>query len=622
MSTKIQVKKRQDIQNQNNIQDDIEIIELDDTSEIPEIPSARKINISTKKENIENSSSEATTPNKKRLKSNGKNDDLIKVMGKNNIEVFNTLLAIKNNNITNSNGNDKIKKGEIASFKTYNIINPVLVKKSPLIKGKNSARIGSIILNESDEDNDSEDNMEIKFSSPRKKNNSKTPEKINIIKKPKTYNNNHKTIKCELSSSEDEKENKREEGKEKILKSIIIEQKQKLKNTNNKIYPPISLSPNKNNTSYFINKKTPKKMTKNNEKKEKRSKSTKKTSLKRYALNEKINALLGRKRKSDDIDGFNSKKSKTPNKKTSREKLIENTKAITPLKSTKNNKNIIDILLSQKTENEKNDEKKMSDKNYSIPELALLNHLIDEYGFENVLDTLCKNNLDKNKQLDACLQGLIDSYNGAHGKLPYLLIKILFNYFESKDNNNNNKSSEKKNASTIKSKHVKSPLKQFRPLNENKSMFLIKGHNIGDSSVFHNDKKGKRNNNIEKGKEKNNKSIKKDTKKKPQKKNMSIGSHYNKTQDGKIYKYQVSCLDGKGNAIFKCYDDKCGGMGIYELESKKFLVTKEHNLAHSEHDYILNYDKESDKTFKDLIEMDKYNAQVFKENGERIVNIY
>ena len=55
---------------------------------------------------------------------------------------------------------------------------------------------------------------------------------------------------------------------------------------------------------------------------------------------------------------------------------------------------------------------------------------------------------------------------------------------------------------------------------------------------------------------------------------MSIGFHYNKTNDGEIFKYQVSNLDGKGNAIFKCYDEKCNGMGIYELDSKNSLLLK------------------------------------------------
>ena len=103
---------------------------------------------------------------------------------------------------------------------------------------------------------------------------------------------------------------------------------------------------------------------------------------------------------------------------------------------------------------------------------------------------------------------------------------------------------------------------------------------------------------------------------------MSIGSHYNKNEEGHIFKYQVASLDGKGNAIFKCYDDKCCGMGIYELETRKFKVTKKHNVKHAEHEYIINYDKDGEEIFKQLKEKNKSDAQVFKENGERIVKYY
>ena len=81
-------------------------------------------------------------------------------------------------------------------------------------------------------------------------------------------------------------------------------------------------------------------------------------------------------------------------------------------------------------------------------------------------------------------------------------------------------------------------------------------------------------------------------------------------------------MDGKGNAIFKCYDYRCCGMGIYELETTKFSVIKKHNLRHEEHEYILNYDKDGDDIIKDLIEMKKSDAQIFKENGQRSVNLY
>ena len=61
---------------------------------------------------------------------------------------------------------------------------------------------------------------------------------------------------------------------------------------------------------------------------------------------------------------------------------------------------------------------------------------------------------------------------------------------------------------------------------------------------------------------------------------------------------------------------------INALESMKFSMTKKHNLKHAEHEYIMNYDKEGDTVFKELIESEKSDAQVFKENGERVVKFY
>ena len=103
---------------------------------------------------------------------------------------------------------------------------------------------------------------------------------------------------------------------------------------------------------------------------------------------------------------------------------------------------------------------------------------------------------------------------------------------------------------------------------------------------------------------------------------MSIGSHYHKDEDGLIYKYQVYKLDGQGNAIFKCYDDKCSSEGMYDLDSRKFSVTVKHNLKYNEHDYVINSDKNEDNVFKEMINLNKKEAQVYKEGNERTVKLY
>ena len=634
MSKEIQLSGSQGLSNNTGSHDNEEILEIEDT---PDIPSARKTHNSKKKENLENSSSEATTPNKKKRKSNTKNLGSIEIMDTSKLKAFNTLMNKNNKSIANTNGNnDKLKKCENISYKSYSIFNFGSDKKTNLIKGKNPSKIASVTLDESDEENDIPDNSEINFNFPINKNNSKTPqkkfnknfEKINTIK--------HEIMQCELLSSlECENENEKNSQNKKIKDSIFIHQKQKQTKSNDRIFPSELLSSNgKNNTIYSNNQKNHKKIIKNNDINEKKSKSTIKASIKTIAINEKINSLLGRKRMpydADDMDTEN-KKSKTPNKIINKSKLfrkMQSVQSMTPdNKKIEQTNNIIDILLNPIIENEKN-EKQNTRKNYPNynSEFALVNQLVEEYGLEKVLDCLCKDKLDQKNKLDACLQSLIvNTYNG-HGKLPYLLLKILFNYIKSIDNNNNNKEAEIKIASPVKTKSLKSPNKQPLFINETKSVFSYKDYhhkgvkNSNSNSNF-TEKRNKRNSVLDKGKEKNNKRIKKSNKKNEERKNMSIGSHYYKTKDGKIYKYQVSSLDEKGNAIFKCYDDKCDSMGIYELASMKFLVTKEHNLNHSEHDYIINYDEETDNTFKDLIETDKSNAQAFKVNGERTVKIY
>ena len=104
-------------------------------------------------------------------------------------------------------------------------------------------------------------------------------------------------------------------------------------------------------------------------------------------------------------------------------------------------------------------------------------------------------------------------------------------------------------------------------------------------------------------------------------KKKSIGSHYHKDKEGNIYKYQVCNLDGKGNVIFKCYDDKCFAIGIYEINSMKFSVAKTHNLKNEQHDYIISKN-DDENIFKQLSKDNNTNVQLFKEDGEKVIKYY
>jgi len=306
------------------------------------------------------------------------------------------------------------------------------------------------------------------------------------------------------------------------------------------------------------------------------------------------------------------------------------------------NKNIFDEIISginsdkkgkKKAKNVKNNinpqksdiDEDSSDKNYATPELAVLGQLVNEYGFEKILDSLCKLKLNQSNKLESCLQGLKESC--ADNKINFILFKMLFSYFEKKINEKIQASQEKKILVSPK----KSPLQNI--INENKNIEdeipenKIKGIlpiNINEENEKKSQKIEEKISIEEKPKDKGITSTPSKSSnegaKNNERKMISVGSHYHKNEEGEIFRYQITNLDGKGNAIFKCYDDKCDGTGIYELETMKFTVVKDHNLKHSEHEYIV--DKDADGVFSKLMEKGKFNAQVFKENGKKNIQIY
>jgi len=322
-----------------------------------------------------------------------------------------------------------------------------------------------------------------------------------------------------------------------------------------------------------------------------------------------------------------------------------------------------------------------SSKVNSISEIAIvtkLNKLIKEYGFEKVLDAVCKAKLNQKNKLEQLVQGLKDTINNE--KLPLFLIKMLFTYFNDKIENKDvvanihiseekdkdkdkkkEKENNKKLINALKSLTAennnnvelneiteklisKSPTKSstYSKTNNKKNNVEVVPMELDDQVVnaIHLTDEDPTNNPQPQKKEKKTvvsnqakKKVEKEkTEKSPikiqndepkkEKKNMSIGSHYHKDEEGHVYKYQVCKLDGEGNAIFKCYDDKCSGEGMYNLDTRIFKVSKKHNLKHEEHDYIISYDKSEDNIFKEMKNMNKKDAQVFKEANVRTVKIY
>ena len=273
-------------------------------------------------------------------------------------------------------------------------------------------------------DNDNEIHIyEDKIVSPHRKYISRTPNKRDINKRNENFhknknqkkkiekNKNYEVIQCHLSSNESDYEN--------IIENDSRKQKEK---TNRKE----KNSGNLTNIKYF--KKKPNNLNENEE-------------IKIYSdtIN-KLDNLLGKKRKLDNkyqksktinkrIDTSESSKQKKEGEKILSPYKLWTIKSKTPLKNkiernTSKENNLIEIEIE-------NEEQNTKEKNTNIG-VNFLGQLINEYGFEKVLDALCKPKLEIKNKLDSCLKGLIDSYS--RDKLPYLLIKILFSYFESNIN--------------------------------------------------------------------------------------------------------------------------------------------------------------------------------------------
>ena len=612
MSTKNQAKTRNSRYAKQSALVDEEIIEITEPSNYKSKVYQRR------KEPTENISSEATTPNKRKTKKKKIDNDLIEVIDTKDV----------GKNMKNKRDNSKGVKREAKKGKNKSVDK---IRKNN-VNNKKEKKIRSINLEESDNEVE-EIKLISKATRPSKKSTkksktkrmaSKTPDKRdkrknhNIPKKKnpkvKQVNNKNKITQYELSSSEES---------------------------------DVEMTKEKTKSGFFSSRKASQAKDKN-EQENTKSKSTIKASKENISF-------LGKKRKNE-----RNVKSRTPNKinksqirvvnkipieiKNSPIKMRAGKSSRTPVKNP--SKKIKHLFPADSGLNHT-----INNKNYVSPELAVLNQLIVEFGFEKVLDSLCKAKLNHKNKLDSCVQGLRDSC--ANEKLPLFLIKMLFSYFdhkekekveEEKPQEKEAETENKKSLSFIKSTSAentntnnelnepsekptsKSPIKATNSVTNTKIETSITPVTKEESTPIQitdeTPKKIIKSVISEKKKEEKSPVKAKNEEGKKEKKNMSIGSHYHKDEDGLIYKYQVFKLDGQGNAIFKCYDDKCSSEGMYDLDSRKFSVTVKHSLKHNEHDYIIHYDKIEDNVFKEMANLNKNDAQVFKEGNERSVKLY
>ena len=237
---------------------------------------------------------------------------------------------------------------------------------------------------------------------------------------------------------------------------------------------------------------------------------------------------------------------------------------------------------SKKTKFEKNSIKNRNI--YLSSELCLFYFLVEEYGIENVIDSIydkSEGNKNQKNNLELCLQVIKQIY----GENKLIVMAIQASIFIVKTNSNE----------IFLKKNNYGLINQDK---DEKDVYKSIDINSHYSRKFENK-------NIC---EKNEKSI-------------SIISHYNRYKDNKIYKYRIGHLLGKF-VIFYCFDRKCESIGIFNLETKSFRLKKKHNLKHSKHDYIINYDKNQEYILKEMIEKNYCDCQIFKEDEVMIVRYY
>ena len=626
--------------------DEEEVIELNDASLKLPIKLDKPI---MKSEMIENNSSEETTNTNKRKNNKKKkaNEDLIEIM---DVEAPEALTEEKKNDRQKKNKREKETKKDNKDKKKLKgkSCGKILCKeKSTLNKKKKTKEEAKIDLNE-ESGSEIQVMTEVKVGTSRSRNKSKSLIKkgtnkkkdssldkttVKLVKKnkkkEKEKEKGNEIQQIELSENDnDESIKEKEKEKEKEAKK----QKDKKKKNN------IDL-----NSSSCSNKNT---------KKSENSKGKHTKSIIKARTKEKT--FLGKKRKADknfeklvtpkkkDISSERQNKNINTEKKNNKSPSIKK-KDERPKTPFKNNKNL-DLSILNLEKNSKNE--------YITKKVEDFDKLIDKYGIEKVLDSLFKSKLDQLNIIDSSLKELKDLC--PNKIVNFAICKTLFSYFNSrmkeienvihlqKRSVSENKSFHKDNSSkkdnTSKEKQI--PKDSIKKSN---TFLSLKEKDKDKDKEKEKDKEKKQeledsliqieiddiDNMVNDGKiEDKNCSIKNKSgiwnveEKKIEKKKSNIGSHYNRNADGNLYKYQVYKLDGKGNAIFKCFDDKCNAMGIYKLETMKFEATKEHNLKYSEHEFIADYDKDFADILRELTIKKKSNAQVFKENGERIVKFY
>ena len=243
-----------------------------------------------------------------------------------------------------------------------------------------------------------------------------------------------------------------------------------------------------------------------------------------------------------------------------------------------------------------NDE--ISKKNPPKSQINKANELPQEQGFEKVMQTLLKSNLDEKNTFNSPQK---DPMNSSSQEQFNSKVKFCLLYLNSQ-------------IQEIKHRFSKMPPSPSPEKNANsnkyecdKSLMIVDNNMILNESFFGtlDEKKEKNTNEFQ---IKNNNEKNKDIKEK-------IGPYYKRFENGEIYKYERVQIESVRNVIyFKCCDKKCKSEAINDLEQNEFFISKAHDIKYKEHNYIK--DNSDDDAMKIMRDNNYTDLQIIKDNGE------
>lgn len=225
-------------------------------------------------------------------------------------------------------------------------------------------------------------------------------------------------------------------------------------------------------------------------------------------------------------------------------------------------------------------------------EFKLFYKIVEKYGIKKVLSSLSKSNYIYSKNpLDLIIDKIYDCYD--KNKFISTIIKTYYDLFDDYMSND---------IDIKKALLFKNNFDQQRIISKdeikNKAMMLNFEFNVNNMVEIPLNKKGSNKNNT-----------------------LGLECHFNKNEDGNIYKYKIVYLLG-GLAIFKCDDDSCKGDGIFDLDKNIFSVGQKHSKEYSEHKFVKNGILDNSIIYNEMNSNKYKDAQILFEENNKIVRFY